>query len=89
MDLTAAGDEPPKGSNRPDLLMDAEIQQQMDDWRISGEPPLRELRMQDRRYWTRFTTFDLRLIHHIVIESTKMHLRGYSNCTVWGPKIHS
>ncbi|KIW18359.1 hypothetical protein PV08_02647 [Exophiala spinifera] len=89
MDLTAAGEEPPKGSNPPDLLMDAEIQQQMDDWRISGEPPLRELRMQDRLYWTRFTTFDLRLIHHIVIESTKMHLRGYSNCTVWGPKIHS
>ncbi|KAJ9630275.1 hypothetical protein H2204_008493 [Knufia peltigerae] len=89
MDLTAAGEDPPKGSNPPDLLMDAEIQKQMDDWRISGEPPLRELRMQDQKYWTRFTTLDLRLIHHIVIESTKMHLRGYSNCTVWGPKIHS
>lgn len=89
MDLPAAGDEPLKGSKPPDLLMSPELQQRLDNWRITGDPPLLELQTQDKVYWTRFSTIDLRLIHHVVTLSTDMHTRGYSSCTVWGLRIGS
>ncbi|KAK4947336.1 hypothetical protein LTR10_013704 [Elasticomyces elasticus] len=89
MDIPAAGEEPLKGSKPPDLLMSPELQSRLDNWRITGEPPLSELQTRDKVYWTRFSTIDLRLIHHIVTLSTDMHTRGYSSCTVWGSKIGS
>jgi len=87
MDMPAAGDEPAKGSNPPDLLMSPELQRTLDDWRITGKPPIPELRVDDFGYWTRFSTIDLRLAHHLVMLSKDMHQRGYSACTVWAPKM--
>jgi hypothetical protein len=87
MDMPAAGEELPKRSKPPDLLMSPELQHRLDTWRITGESPLPELQMHDTVYWTRFSTIDLRLIHHIVTLSTDMHGRGYSSCTAWGPKM--
>ena len=87
MDMPAAGEEPLKGSKPPDLLMSSDLQRQLDRWRMSGESPLLELQTHDAVYWTRFSTIDLRLIHHIVTLSTDMHKRGYSSCTAWGSKM--
>lgn len=89
MDMPAAGAEPLKGSKPPDLLMSPELQHRLDNWRMTGEAPLAELRMHDTVYWTRFSTIDLRLIHHMVTLSTDMNSRGYSSCTAWGLKMNS
>ncbi len=89
MDMPAAGEEHLKGYQAPDLLMSPELQQQLDHWRITGVSPLVDLPASDRVYWTRFSTIDLRLIHHIVTLSSDMHHRGYSNYLVWGPRMGS
>ncbi|KAJ9612988.1 hypothetical protein H2200_002929 [Cladophialophora chaetospira] len=87
--MPAAGEEPLKGAKPPDLLMSPELQRRLDNWRITGESPLQELQVPDRVYWTRFSTIDLRLIHHITTLSTDMYNRGYSTCTAWGFKMPS
>lgn len=89
MDMPAAGEEPFKSGKPPDLLMSPELQQLLDDWRITGEPPLQELQTSDPVYWTRFSTIDLRLIHHIVTLSADMHNKGYHTCIAWGSKMAS
>ncbi|KIV93653.1 hypothetical protein, variant [Exophiala mesophila] len=85
--MPAAGEEPLKGSRPPDLLMSPELQHRLDNWRITGESPLPELQMHDPKYWTRFSTIDLRLIHHMVTLSTDMHAKNYGSCTAWGSKM--
>lgn len=87
MDMPAAGEEPMKGSRPPDLLMSSDLQKRLDNWRLSGEPILVELRTADPMYWTRFSTIDLRLIHHIITLSSDLHNRGYSSCTAWATKM--
>jgi len=87
MDMPAAGEEPLKGSKPPDLLMSTELQHRLDNWRITGDSPLPQLQMHDSLYWTRFSTIDLRLIHHIVTLSSDIHARGYSACTAWASKM--
>lgn len=89
MDMPAAGEDRLTGSQPPDLLMSPDLQHRLDKWRITGESPLAELQVGDKVYWTRFSTIDLRLIHHIVTLSTDMYRRGYSTCTVWGLKMDS
>ncbi|RMZ75991.1 hypothetical protein DV738_g5155, partial [Chaetothyriales sp. CBS 135597] len=89
MDMPAAGEEPMKGSKPPDLRMSPELQQRLDHWRLTGDSPLVELRSRDPLYWTRFSTLDLRLIHHIVTLSSDMQARGYSQCTPWASKMPS
>ncbi|KIW34508.1 uncharacterized protein PV07_01284 [Cladophialophora immunda] len=89
MDLQVAGEEPLKGTKPPDLLMSPELQLRLDNWRLTGESPLQELQVPDRIYWTRFSTIDLRLVHHITTLSTDIHNLGYSHCTVWGPRMPS
>jgi hypothetical protein len=76
-----------KGSRPPDLMMSPDLQQRLDNWRLTGDSPLPELRSNDPLYWTRFSTIDLRLIHHIVTLSSDMHGRGYSSCTAWAAKM--
>ncbi|RMD42666.1 hypothetical protein DV735_g2444, partial [Chaetothyriales sp. CBS 134920] len=78
-----------KGSKPPDLRMSPELQQRLDHWRLTGDSPLVELRSSDPVYWTRFSTLDLRLIHHIVTLSSDMQARGYSQCTPWASKMPS
>lgn len=87
MDMSKAGDEPAKGTNPPDLLTTPQLQQILDAWRLTGEPPLPELRQADLTYWTRFSTIDLRLVHHITTLASDMYRRGYSACTPWTPKM--
>ncbi len=89
MDMPAAGEEPLAGATSPDLLTTQELQLRLDNWRMTGESPLPELQMRDPIYWTRFSTIDLRLVHHIVTLHTDMYNRGYSACTAWGIKMHS
>lgn len=84
MDVPAAGEEPLKGTKPPDLLMSPELQQHLDNWRITGQPLLPELQRRDPVYWTRFSTIDLRLIYHIVKLWKDMDNSGYSSCTAWG-----
>lgn len=87
MDVSKAGDEPAKGSSPPELLTSPELQQMLDTWRLTGQSPLAELRKDDLTYWTRFSTIDLRLIHHITTISSDLYRRGYSPCTPWTPKM--
>lgn len=87
--MPAAGEEPLKGSKPPDLLMSPELQHRLDNWRMSGDSPIQELRVHDTLYWTRFSTIDLRLIHHMVTLSSDMNSRGYRTCTAWGLKMNS
>lgn len=87
MDMPAAGEEPMKGSQPPDLMTSAELQNVLDTWRLSGEPPFPELRTGDRTYWTGFSTIDLRLVHHIVALSIDLQRRGYGTCTPWSAKM--
>lgn len=87
MDMSKAGEDPPKGSRPPDLLTTPQLQQALDTWRLTGESPLPELRKSDLTYWTRFSTIDLRLVHHITTLSSDMYRRGYSACTPWTPKM--
>lgn len=87
MDMSKAGEEPAKGTNPPDLLTTPQLQQVLDTWRLTGESPLPELRKSDLTYWTRFSTIDLRLMHHITTLSSDMYRRGYSACTPWTPKM--
>lgn len=87
MDVSKAGDEPAKGSSPADLLVSTELQQALDNWRLTGQSPLAELRKSDLSYWTRFSTIDLRLIHHITTLSSDLYRRGYSLCTPWTPKM--
>jgi hypothetical protein len=84
MDLPAAGEEPLKGSQPPDLLTSADLQLRLDNWRITGQPPILELQTQDPVYWTRFSTIDLRLVHHIVTLSTDMQNRKHTGFIAWG-----
>ncbi|RMZ89587.1 hypothetical protein DV736_g3198, partial [Chaetothyriales sp. CBS 134916] len=69
--------------------MSPELQQRLDHWRLTGDSPLVELRSSDPIYWTRFSTLDLRLIHHIVTLSSDLQSRGYSQCTPWASKMPS
>jgi len=87
MDMPAAVEESSRGLRPPELLMTPEIEQQIDDWRMTGAPPFPELQLPSREYWLRFSTVDLRLIHHIAGLSIDMHQRGYSGCTVWAQKM--
>jgi hypothetical protein len=87
MDMPAAGEEPMKGSRPPDLMMSPDLQKRLDNWRLSGEPILPELRTSDQMYWMRFSTIDLRLIHHVVTVSSDLHTRGYSTCTAWAARM--
>lgn len=87
MDMTNAGEEPPRGSGPPDLLTSPELQTKLDDWRLTGEPPLAELRVSDSTYWPRFSTIDLRLIYHITVVYSDMYRKGYSANTVWASKM--
>ena len=54
MDVSQAGEEPVKGTNPPELLTSPELQQALDNWRLTGQPPLAELRKSEASYWTRF-----------------------------------
>jgi hypothetical protein len=87
MDMPAAGEEPMKGSHPPDLMMEPELQKRLDGWRLTGEPILPELCTSEPVYWTRFSTIDLRLIHHIVTVSSDLNNRNYSSCTAWASKM--
>ena len=87
MDMPAAGEDPVKGSHPPDLMMSADLQQRLDSWRLTGESLLPDLRSNDQAYWMRFSTVDLRLIHHVVTLSTEMRSRQYSACTAWALKM--
>lgn len=87
MDQPAAGEEPLKGSAPPDLLMSAELQASLDQWRITGECPISELRTTAPEYWMHFSTIDLRLIHHVATLSIDLQNRGYAQCTSWAPKM--
>ncbi|ETN41675.1 uncharacterized protein HMPREF1541_03611 [Cyphellophora europaea CBS 101466] len=87
MDMPAAGEEPMKGSRPPDLMMSSDLQKRLDKWRLTGESLLPDLRSPDPMYWTRFSTIDLRLIHHIVTLATDLHTRGYSPCTSWAARM--
>jgi hypothetical protein len=86
MDMPAAGEEPMKDSH-PDLLMPPELQKRLDNWRLTGEPIVNELRSANPSFWQRFSTIDLRLIHHIVTLSSDLNNSGYSTCTAWAPKM--
>ena len=87
MDMPAAGEEPLKGSRPAELMMTPDLQQRLDNWRLTGDSPLPELRSNDPTYWTRFSTIDLRLIHHVATLSSDLHERGYSSCTAWASKM--
>lgn len=87
MDQPPAAEEPARSPRSPDLQMTPEIERELDVWRMTGEPPFPELRMTSKSYWYRFSSIDLRLIHHIAGLSTDMHQRGYSGCTVWAQKM--
>lgn len=87
MDVTKAGDEPAKGARPPELLTTPELQQTLDTWRLTGQTPFLELRKSDPSYWTRFSTIDLRLVHHITTLSSDLYRRGYTQCMPWTPKM--
>lgn len=87
MDQPPAPEESARSPRTPDLQMTAEIERELDLWRMTGEPPFPELRMTSKSYWHRFSSIDLRLIHHIAGLSIDMHQRGYSGCTVWAQKM--
>jgi hypothetical protein len=87
MDQPAAGEEPLKGSAPPDLMMSTELQGSLDQWRITGDCPISELRTTVPEYWTHFSTIDLRLIHHMATLSIDLQNRGYAQCTSWAPKM--
>jgi Fungal specific transcription factor domain len=88
MDTPAASDESSsRGSRPPELTMSPEIEREIEHWRMTGDPPFPELRLSSREYWLRFTTMDLRLVHHIAGLSIDMHQRGYAACTVWAQKM--
>ena len=88
MDTPAASDESSgRGSRPPELTMSPEIEREIELWRITGDPPFPELRLSSREYWLRFSTVDLRLVHHIAGLSIDMHQRGYAACTVWAQKM--
>lgn len=89
MDMPAAGEELIKGTKPPELLMSPELQEKLDNWRLTGEAPLPELRSADATYWTRFSTIDLRLVHHITILSRDFLQRGYTGCTPWAAKMNA
>ena len=67
--------------------MSPEIEREIELWRITGDPPFPELRLSSREYWLRFSSVDLRLVHHIAGLSIDMHQRGYAACTVWAQKM--
>jgi hypothetical protein len=67
--------------------MTPEIEREIDYWRMTGDPPFPELRLSSREYWLRFSSVDLRLVHHIAGLSIDMHQRGYAACTVWAQKM--
>ena len=87
MDMPAASDEPSQGSRPAELEMTSEIEREIDFWRMTGNPPFPELRLTTPEYWLRFSTVDLRLVHHIAGLSIDMHKRGYAACTVWAQKM--
>lgn len=87
MDQPAASDEPSQRSRPAELEMTPAIEREIDFWRMTGNPPFPELRLTSPEYWLRFSTVDLRLIHHIAGLSIDMHKRGYSACTVWAQKM--
>ena len=87
MDSPNATEEPPRSPRAPDLRMTAEIEREIDEWRMTGNPPFPELRLSSRSYWYRYSNIDLRLIHHIAGLSIDIHRRGYADCIVWAQKM--
>lgn len=87
MDQPPATEEATHSPRMPDLQMTPEIERQIEEWRMTGEPPFSELQLTPNAYWHRFSGVDLRLIHHIAGMSIEMQQRGYSGCTVWAHKM--
>ncbi|ERF70927.1 hypothetical protein EPUS_02450 [Endocarpon pusillum Z07020] len=87
MDQPPVVEESARSPLSPDLQMTPEVERELELWRMTGEPPFPELRMTSKSYWHRFSSIDLRLIHHIAGLSIDMHQRGYSGCTVWAQKM--
>lgn len=87
MDQPPVVEESARSPRSPDLQMTPEVERELDLWRMTGEPPFPELRRTAKSYWHRFSSIDLRLIHHIAGLSIDMHQRGYSGCTVWAQKM--
>lgn len=87
MDNPAVTDEPPRSPRAPDLCMTSEIEREIEDWRMTGNPPFPELRLSSRSYWYRYSNVDLRLIHHVAGLSIEIHRRGYADCIVWAQKM--
>lgn len=87
MDQPPVLDEAARSPRTPDLRMNPDIERELDLWRMTGEAPFPELRITPKAYWHRFSSIDLRLIHHVAGLSIDMHQRGYSGCTVWAQKM--
>lgn len=87
MDMTNAGEDPAKGAQPPELMTTPEMLHVLDNWRLTGDAPLPELQHSDSTYWTRFSTIDLRLVHHLTSLSVDMNQRGYNACTAWTPQM--
>jgi hypothetical protein len=87
MDTPAASDETARASRPPELPMTPETEREINIWRVTGDPPFPELRLSSREYWQRFSSVNLRLIHHIAGLSSDMHQRGYAACTVWAQNM--
>jgi len=87
MDMPAASDDQQRGSRPPDLMMTPDVEREVGLWRMTGDPPFAELRLASREYWLRFSTVDLRLVHHVASLSIDLHRQGYDRCTVWAHKM--
>ncbi|KAI5286886.1 hypothetical protein KEM54_006424 [Ascosphaera aggregata] len=84
-----APQEVPQGLRRPNLLMTAQVELELQKWMETRQSPFPGLPAIAEELWERLSMTDLRVLHHIYALMLGTHQRGLQRCTPWGDKMFS
>ena len=75
---------PPRG---PNLLSNANIERELENWRTTGMFPFPEMNLHYPQQFQCLTRIELRLIHHLCTIYREMRLADFGGCTLWVQEI--
>ncbi|KAL7269151.1 hypothetical protein RUND412_008198 [Rhizina undulata] len=71
----------------PDLNITPQVQQELDSWRSTGVSPFPSLGVVDQPSPSRYSTTDLRLIHHISSVASQMQTAEPNKYSIWTKRV--
>ncbi|KZF23639.1 hypothetical protein L228DRAFT_267618 [Xylona heveae TC161] len=87
MDAPLPGGDSPASPQGPDLLWTPEIEEDIDQWRSTGNFPFTQLQLQAHPPAQNLSVVDLRLIYHVSSISERMQSTGVTKFTIWTEQI--